>query len=161
MLTSCEIDFFTFDRRVFLFVQQVDRRQGSVLFHDVDPVHIRRKTQGDALFCKTAVYFVLDLVDRDHAVGGYPALYFQKEGFADLLIRKPADQLRFGEVPFLRGFSFQGRMLCLIVMVNVCIQASAEFIQRLLVMHVEAGHPLVFHGPEPSLNLGFLMLIFT
>ena len=43
----------------------------------------------------------------------------------------------------------------LVVSLDKSMQASPQFFQRMEIPHIKGGHPLILHGPEPALNLGF------
>ena len=71
--------FFTLDKCVLLFVEQADGCQCSILFYNKDLRHIRRITQADALLCKTAVHFVLHMVNGKDTVRRNTAFNFKQK----------------------------------------------------------------------------------
>ena len=44
----------------------------------------------------------------------------------------------------------------LIILGDIGIKTSTEFIKSVKISHIKACHPLVFHGTKPALYLGFL-----
>ena len=74
-----------------MFVEKADRSKGSIGFHNKDVFHIRRITEGDALFCKTVINFILHLIDHDDRICGYPALDLKKKRGFNLFIWQTAD----------------------------------------------------------------------
>jgi len=58
---------------------------------------------------------------------------------------------RNGPVGTVRG----GKNGGLVVLLDKRVQTSPQFFQWMEIPHIKGCHPLILHGPEPSLDLGF------
>ena len=89
------MDFFPFDKGIFVFVEQADGRKSTIRFSDKDFFHVRRIAQTYPLPGKTAVHFVFHLINGDDAVDGDAALELQQKRLFDFFIGKTTDVLGF------------------------------------------------------------------
>ena len=89
------------------------------------------------------------------AVGGDAPLDLQQEDLVDLILREAPDLLRVQKRTGPVGFSRGGGMYGKVILMDKREKASLKLFQGMELAHVKPGHPLVFHGTEPALNLGF------
>ena len=99
--------FFALNKGIFFFVKQADWSERTVSFNDKKVFQISRIPQLYTLFCKAAVYFILCLVNGDHAVSRDFPLDLKKKAVPDLLLRESVEQVWFREISVLRGHPFQ------------------------------------------------------
>lgn len=85
-----------------MFIEQADRCQGAVCFHNKDVLYIRGIAKGDPMFGKTVINLILHLVDHDNRISGYPAFDFEEERAFNQIIREPANQFRLLQKAFQR-----------------------------------------------------------
>ena len=147
-------EFFPLHGSVLLLVQEPYREQGAVRLCHIDLIHARGAAQPYPLPGKAHVHLILHVPDGDHTVCGYPALQFQEEIRFHLFFRETAYLFRLGEETFLRGAPLKGGMGGKVVASDVGAQASGKGLQGREIPHIQGGHPLVLHGPEPPLYLG-------
>lgn len=89
------MDLIPLNEGIFLFVENMDRREAAICFRHIDVLHIGRIAKGDALLCKTVIHFVFKLVDGNDRVGRDPAINLQKERGFDGFPCKTMKQFRF------------------------------------------------------------------
>ena len=107
-LPPAEHELLAFHGSILDLVQEPDRRQGAVLFHDVDFLHVRGIADTELLLRVSAVHLVFHVVDDDDAVGRDTPVGLKEEGPVKILVRKPADLFRFGKEPLLGSLSPEG-----------------------------------------------------
>ena len=94
--------FFALNKSIFFFVKQADWSECTVSFNDKKVFQISRIPQLYTLFCKAAVYFILCLVNGDHAVSRDFPLDLKKKAVPNLFLRESVEQVWFREISEVR-----------------------------------------------------------
>ena len=138
-----------------MFVEQADGCQSPIGFHYKDLAHVVGITQADTLSGEAVIDFVFHLVNGDNTIGRDAPFNLQQENPVDLVIGEAPDLLRLRKEAVVWALSMERRMDGKVVSMDKCEKAPLEFLKGMEMAHVKPGHPLVLHGAEPALDLGF------